>query len=79
MRFTLGVPPPELTDGDVHVVRERFGNGVVQDYERDHRDSVGLPSAIAVGSASGAALYHIEVNRTAWGDISAIRDLDGAT
>jgi RHS repeat-associated protein len=61
-------------DARGEIVRERFGNGVVQEYQRD---LLGQPSAIDIGASSGQPLYNVQIDRTDWGAISTIRDLDG--
>lgn len=54
---------------------ESFRNGVTASYQRD---AIGLPSAIEVRDASGAALYSVQLGRNAWSGIESVTDVDGA-
>jgi RHS repeat-associated protein len=64
----------EEQDAAGNVLRERFGNGVTQDYERD---SLGLPSAVVVERADGTGLYDVGIERNEWLAIEAVTDRDG--
>jgi RHS repeat-associated protein len=55
-------------------LRERFGNGIEQTWDRD---VVGLASEIAVHAPGGGALYDVELGRNAWSGISSVTDVDG--
>jgi YD repeat-containing protein len=61
----------EERDAAGRILRERFGNGVVQRYERD---VLGQPTRIAIEDADGAALYDAAVARNALGAITSVAD-----
>jgi RHS repeat-associated protein len=63
----------ESQDAAGRVLRERYGNGVVQIYERD---VLGQPTRIRVEHADGSAIYDATVARNAYGAITTVTDQD---
>jgi RHS repeat-associated protein len=61
-------------DASGRLVKERYGNGVTEDY---HYDSLGLPDAITVRRPSGALLYDVTLKRNAWAAPTEVWDVDG--
>jgi YD repeat-containing protein len=64
----------EAQDAAGRVLRERFGNGVVQHYERD---VLGRPTRVRI-ERGGAAIYDAVVARNEYGAITQVTDQDGA-
>jgi RHS repeat-associated protein len=65
----------ESQDAAGRILRERFGNGVVQAYERD---LLGQSTRIEIRRPSGTALYDASVGYNAYGAITSVVDSDGA-
>jgi RHS repeat-associated protein len=64
----------EALDASGRPLRERFGNGAVQTYQRD---ALGHATRIQILRPSGAAAYDAGVTYNAYGAITAIADNDG--
>jgi RHS repeat-associated protein len=64
----------EAQDPRGRVLRERFGNGVVQTYQRDPN---GHATHLQVLPPVGGALYDVNVTYNAYGAVTQIADLDG--
>jgi RHS repeat-associated protein len=64
----------EEQGADGGMLRERYGNGVVQVFERD---ALGMPSNIRVERSDGTRLYEVAIDRNDWLALSAVTDNDG--
>jgi RHS repeat-associated protein len=64
----------EAQDAAGRVLRERYGNGVRQVYERD---LLGQPTRLRVERADGGALLDAGIAHNAYGAITAVTDHDG--
>ena len=64
----------EVQDASGRPMRERFGNGVVQRYERDPS---GHATRITIDPPVGTALYDAHVTYNAYGAMTAVTDDDG--
>ena len=62
-------------DASGRVLREHYGNGLTQAYERD---VIGQPSRIQIRHAEGAALYDARIEHNTFGAPTSVDDLDGA-
>ncbi len=56
------------------VAQERFGNGVVETYQRD---AIGQPSHLRIERPTHAAIYDVAVTRNRFGGITSVQDGDG--
>ena len=64
----------ESQDASGRVLREQFGNGVVQTYQRD---VLGQATRIRIDRPGGAPLYDVAVAYNAFGSITSVTDSDG--
>jgi RHS repeat-associated protein len=64
----------EEQDASGNVLRERFGNGLVQKYERD---VLGLSTVMTVERPDGTLVYDVGVTRNEWLAIETVTDRDG--
>ncbi|MBI4508523.1 MAG: VCBS repeat-containing protein, partial [Deltaproteobacteria bacterium] len=63
----------EEMDASGRILKERYGNGVRQVYERD---SLGLASNIQVTRGQGESIYDVGITRNAYGAITQVADKD---
>ena len=64
----------EEQDAAGSILRERYGNGVVQ---RTERDLLGLVTDVVVERSDGTRLYDVDVDRNDWLALDTVTDNDG--